>query len=880
LTSLQSQQVQLKTSSNTLTTTFSLANYQTVLSCLAPPPPSVIIPYFPPYANKLSDIIGVELTSLYYAYQSAGTYVSNDIFQIIGNSVRVSIRTQPGQHANAVALLTTAPYGLVQEFNDPVNNVIEGTFPILNLLSLNLLPNLLVSVRPIYAALHNAGLITSQGDTALRSFRARTAFGVDGTGVKVGVLSDSYNTKIGNPAADDVQRKDLPGVTNPDHPTPVQVLQDYPFGSRSDEGRAMLQIVHDVAPGAELAFRTGFIGAVDFAKGIRELQQAGCDVIVDDISYISEPMFRDGVVAQAVDEVKALGVSYFSAAGNFGTNSWQGTYAPVAAPAGVVGTAHDFNPGTGTDVLQDITLYQGEYTVVFQWDDGTAGNTTSSDFDIYLATTTGSALFGFNRVNTGGDALEVLPFRVTADSVRSNILIVRAAGTAPATLKYVVYRGALKINEYSTLNASTIAGQANAAGAIAVGAVLYTNTPEYSGVTPSVASFSSRGGTLVNGVNRSKPDICAPNGVNTSVDLGGVNYDGDAYPNFFGTSAAAPHAAGVAALLMEARTTYYSDQLTPDGVKGILQNTAIDMGTPGYDAASGAGFILADSALMGLANPSPFIDGISFDTTLTPGVDTLLLTVYGEYLTDSSTIWLDGVPLTNGVVIQGDTAIITVVDPFTGLYPTIQVFNPPLPGTNGTDGGLSNPLYFTTKETILVRVDNKTKKYGEVLPAFTATYTLEGVGSSEPLASAGLTPAELARIYAIDLTTIATAQSNVGLWGISPDATDPLSPNSNVPVTDPLDLSILQQYNIAFDDGLLTIDPADLLITPRDTTFVYGDSITGLQFNYLFNDGSSGFFDMAPSDSIAILSAVRGTHGTALVNTTGRVRGTALVNND
>src|SRR5690606_37559266 len=116
--------------------------------------------------------------------------------------------------------------------------------------------------------------------------------------------------------------------------------------------------------------------------------------------------------------------------------------------------------------------------------------------------------------------------------------------------------------------------------------------------------------------------------------------------------------------------------------------------------------------------------------TLTPGVDTLLLTIYGEYMNEWSTVWLDGAPLTTGVVIQGDSAIITIVNPFASLYPAIQVFNPPMPGTNGLDGGLSDPLYFTTKETILVRVDNKTKKYGEALPAFTATYTLESVDGS------------------------------------------------------------------------------------------------------------------------------------------------------
>ncbi len=87
----------------------------------------------------------------------------------------------------------------------------------------------------------------------------------------------------------------------------------------------MLQIVHDIAPKATLGFRTGFISAGDFAQGIRELKQNNYNVIVDDVTYITEPFLQDGVVAQAVDEVTSQGVSYFSAAGNYGNSSYQST---------------------------------------------------------------------------------------------------------------------------------------------------------------------------------------------------------------------------------------------------------------------------------------------------------------------------------------------------------------------------------------------------------------------------------------------------------------------------------------------------------------------------------------------------------------------------
>jgi hypothetical protein len=173
--------------------------------------------------------------------------------------------------------------------------------------------------RPAYRTT-NVGTVTSQGDHVLRSDLARGTFGVDGSGVLVGVLSDSFNCLFGAPG--DVASGDLPagGVT---------VLQEDPgCSSGTDEGRAMLQIVHDVAPGANLAFATASTGQAGLANNIRALRNAGAEVIVDDALYLAEPMFQDGVVAQAVDEVVGSGVAYFSSAGNNGRKAYDHTSCP------------------------------------------------------------------------------------------------------------------------------------------------------------------------------------------------------------------------------------------------------------------------------------------------------------------------------------------------------------------------------------------------------------------------------------------------------------------------------------------------------------------------------------------------------------------------
>ena len=82
----------------------------------------------------------------------------------------------------------------------------------------------------------------------------------------------------------------------------------------------MLEIVHDLAPGASLGFATAFTSDASFAENIRALRsQARCDIIVDDVIYFNESSFQDGPIAQAVTDVTADGAMYFSSAGNDGS---------------------------------------------------------------------------------------------------------------------------------------------------------------------------------------------------------------------------------------------------------------------------------------------------------------------------------------------------------------------------------------------------------------------------------------------------------------------------------------------------------------------------------------------------------------------------------
>jgi uncharacterized repeat protein (TIGR01451 family) len=487
-------------------------------------------------------------------------------------------------------------------------NMVSGRLPLAALEQVATLANLR-QARPSFSN-QFIGSTTSQGDQALRVAQARTTYSVDGTGITVGTLSDSYNCLGGAPA----------GVASGDLPQNVLVLEDYNEADCIDEGRAMMEIIRDLAPGSPQQFHSAFNGIANFAQGIRDLAAAGSKVINDDIIYFAEPMFQDGVIALAVDEVVNGGASYFSSAGNNARRSYESVFRPgtdqvrVTTSSGeLVYRPHDFDPGSGVDTLQRLTIPAfSSLSVILQWDaplasSGSGGGSTN-DLDLFLVNSAGTAIIGgVTTNNLGDDPVELTQITNTSGSSQQlNVLVGSLdSGTNPPEPGYIklVYFFNGTINDFNT-NSSTLYGHANATRAVAVGAASYASTPAFGVNPPQLRSFSAGGGTPIffnadgtrkaTAENRPKPEITAADGVNTSFfdPSGGSDSDGDGFPNFSGTSAAAPHAAAIAALLLDADPT-----LTPAEILSILQETAIDMGTAGFDNDSGSGLIQADAAL-------------------------------------------------------------------------------------------------------------------------------------------------------------------------------------------------------------------------------------------------------------------------------------------
>lgn len=568
--------------------------------------------------------IGSHLASLHTEYEAASQggnaftlQPSNSLLQMYDGQVAIEAFASGGTNAllsslEGLGLQRVSTYGLS----------VSGLLPIP---ALDELANLdtMQFARPAYRAVNNVGWTTSQGDVAMNADTARTRFDVDGTGVTVGVISDSFNN-LGGAASN---------VTSGDLPLGINVLADnVPADADrrgSDEGRAIMQLVHDVAPGANLAFHTVSLSQSGYVNAILRLADAGADIIVSDVVRPEEPMFQDGIIAQAVDSVvsrpDASAVSYFAAAGNADHRAYESAFNPSGVTEPIFGGEfHDFNPGPGVDAFQSITIPAGAgIGLSFQWDSPffsvSGGAGSPNDLDIFLYDSSGTnVLASSTESNIGQDPLEILSFTNQGTTSEFNLAISTNSGPYAGLMRYVVLAGGrdFMINEFDTAS-GTIFGNANANGAEAVGAAFYAETPAFGTDPASLRFFSSAGGTpilfdtagnrLASPEIRRQPGIVAPDGGNTTFYGEDIPTDPDEFPNFPGTSAAAPHAAAVAALMLEA-----DPNLSPDEIYSILENTALDMDDPstpgfdyGFDFASGYGFIDAERSLSRVTTSVP-----------------------------------------------------------------------------------------------------------------------------------------------------------------------------------------------------------------------------------------------------------------------------------
>ncbi|QWF84434.1 S8 family serine peptidase [Amycolatopsis sp. CA-230715] len=528
-----------------------------------------------------------------------------------------------------------------------------------------------------------AATITSEGDRAHNADTARQQFGVTGIGTKVCALSDGVDSLAASKAKGEL---------------PADV--DVPAGQEGDgdEGTAMLEILHDVAPGAKLGFATAFTSDASFADNIRTLRfKSHCDVLVDDVIYFKESPFQDWMIAQAVNDVTADGALYFSSAGNEGSvrdgtaAHWEGDFVDSGLTAGKFqGSAHNFAGTAGVQIYEPVSKASSAgIPVNLFWSDPLGAS--ANDYDLYLFDQAGNVVSlsqdnqtgtqdPYERLDTpagGGSGLRIAVVKYSGENRYLSLSALRgrfsdstdglkAYNTPGMTFGHSAARQAFSV---AATPAAKAFGRplepgdpANPAGPFPGTFSEASKVERFSSDGPRRVFYEANGTPITpgnvsstGGEVRAKPDVTAADGVRTSVR---------GFDPFFGTSAAAPHAAAIAALVLSGNPGIRGSE-----VRDALISTAVDIETPGRDEVSGAGVLLADRVLAYTgASPQPL--AVARQPIVTSG---------GGHLRpgDTATVALpvvndgDGTAVSTNVVLTSPTSGVTIA-PRAKSYGTIS----------------------------------------------------------------------------------------------------------------------------------------------------------------------------------------------------------------
>ena len=773
-----------------------------------------------------------------------------------GEDVLVEIVPVPSERENVVNDLTTT-FGRVDSdfilgsaaiYITQGKNIIDVFFPISELLALRDDPRIKLVRNAYKPRLSNNGLgptgVISQGDVSQTSDIVRESFNtkrenpetselevvpIDGSGVTCAIISDSWDqlpVSPGNPSRweTDQLNFDLPGPLNTNYSEFGSV--DDLLGRGTDEGRAMGQIIHDVAPGTLLSFYTGFRSYNGFINAITQSSTAGNQIICEDLTYPQAPMLElVGPFFEAINDHvnRAVGNVYVHSSGNFKNDAIQGVFDPVPLPetsdmypAGTQGYIHQFAPG---DLSQEITFTAGaDYIFVLQWLD--AGGWASHgdegaevDLDLFITNNDYRVEAGNNFISFDKDPLEVAI--VTSGTTRSANLVITCEGcTDPVPFRLIALKtsgpnGGVIFDE--PWDAPTIAGAGLSEETITVGASFYGDY----GVMESFSSFT---GVLPNGINP-QVTITGPDGANNSFLGVDTDNDEDIFPEFSGTSAAAPHVAGVMALALQALPSYYSGGLPP----GILADPTYQTGDPADEGLGliiqtagavdnplqgGAGTTQAEEAFKLIASQTPQLLSFQGEEGKVISSEPVLVDFTGQYFVPDSKILLNGVELPTTYI--SPTELQAVVPPFSGGAPnSLAVSATPSITPSGFDGGAGPAIDLLLGRTaVSVAVADKFLEFGQDYSYSQDDLMITGLPEGETLESLGLPEVVIT-------TTAQVIYPDFGFY------------TANAAFATPLTEEQEALYIFNFTPGVLSFTKKDLLMQGPELSSTYGD-LSGL----------------------------------------------------
>jgi hypothetical protein len=416
------------------------------------------------------------------------------------------------------------------------------------------------TIRTVYPPVTRIGSVITEGDVLHRTENVRDTYGADGTGIKIGVISDGVDSRDEAQGTGDLPPDD-DGLT---------VLSNTQGG---DEGTAMLEIVYDMVPSAELYFHDHGANTVAFNTAIDNLVTAGCNIICDDIGWIAQSFYEDGTIAYHLNSVLAVNdIIYVSACGNAAQSHYQGDFYPIGSQP----SQHDFSEGGTTGYYLYVNIPAGgNVMVILQWNDqfGASGN----DYDMGLYSFDQSAFVQVSVFEQNGDddPLEFLDYTATSSGTSNDYAIVVEKYLGDdVNLEVFIYPDGIAQNYINNIKPQdAIFGHAAVNGVVSVGAC-HKDTPD------SLEYFSSWGPSTI---EYPAPEIRqTPSTV--GVDFVSVTGAGGFPTSFGGTSAATPHIVSVfAQAWSEAMDS------SANGIKQLLFDWPEDLGTAGYDNLYGYG---------------------------------------------------------------------------------------------------------------------------------------------------------------------------------------------------------------------------------------------------------------------------------------------------
>lgn len=542
---------------------------------------------------------------------------SQSLDELRSFGVTVQIIGEPKPNKSKGEVLTKVP-------------TVQGLLPVTMINQVSALSSVRYIRLPDYG-FTNTGSVESQGDAILQATAARSQFGVDGTGIRVGVISGGIGgifatgcTSCG-PATQTpspITLGDLPsatgtrdsngilvsvtgGIIAQSFPASIPDLEDHaqpdgPLGVNA-EGTAMLEIVHDLAPGAQLYFANAADGtSLSFEQAVDYLA-ANTDVVVDDIGFLGSPPY-DGTSAVSANTATALNTDanpirgYFTAVANQAFDHWgepwtdSGKTFTLGCPTGgtvVTGnvqlfqaTANTKDSGSLGPYLANplpLTMPNGaSIQVILTWNDPVSGS--SNDYDLFLYSIQNGNLIAplacsVNPQTGTQPPIEELSYQNTTGAAEEVGILIQNVNNAASARNFDMFVSGYISNSLVGMNFYTPSGsvpaESDAGGSpvsvVSVGAIDQTQCTSSGNCTGSVESYSSQGPTEATpqAVARMKPDVTATDDV-TVTGAGGFGKNGTnatatggcaigETPCYFaGTSAAAPHAAAIAALTLQA----------------------------------------------------------------------------------------------------------------------------------------------------------------------------------------------------------------------------------------------------------------------------------------------------------------------------------------